>query len=101
MQKQLFDALSAKGTPGDWSHIIKQIGMSTFIGLIRTRTNTTPQNIVYVFYDANHRQHAKGVNYIRNMIQSSLDKRLAMWEKYCLCHCFTVPEGFSLPKNSM
>ncbi|XVE56726.1 hypothetical protein DITRI_Ditri04bG0034100 [Diplodiscus trichospermus] len=33
------------------------------------------------------------------MIQSSLDKRLAMWEKYCLRHCFTVPEGFSLPKN--
>ncbi|XP_022736622.1 protein MIS12 homolog [Durio zibethinus] len=41
----------------------------------------------------------KGVNYIRNMIQSSLDKRLAMWEKYCLRHCFMVPEGFSLPKN--
>ncbi|XP_021286820.1 protein MIS12 homolog [Herrania umbratica] len=41
----------------------------------------------------------KGVNYIRNMIQSSLDKRLAMWEKYCLRHCFTVPEGFSLSKN--
>nr|KJB44367.1 hypothetical protein B456_007G248400 [Gossypium raimondii] len=39
------------------------------------------------------------VNYIRNMIQSSLDKRLAMWEKYCLRHCFMVPEGFSLPKN--
>ncbi|XVF11693.1 hypothetical protein REPUB_Repub08aG0049700 [Reevesia pubescens] len=41
----------------------------------------------------------KGVNYIRNTIQSSLDKRLSMWEKYCLRHCFTVPEGFSLPKN--
>ncbi|KAL4360969.1 hypothetical protein GQ457_04G036250 [Hibiscus cannabinus] len=41
----------------------------------------------------------KGVNYIRNMIQSSLDKRLAMWEKYCLRHCLTVPEGFSLPRN--
>ncbi|KAB2037915.1 hypothetical protein ERO13_D03G089966v2 [Gossypium hirsutum] len=39
------------GTPGDWSHIIKQIGMSTFAGLIRTRTNTTPQNTVYVFYE--------------------------------------------------
>ena len=33
MRKQLFDALSAKGTPGDWSHIIKQIGMFTFTGL--------------------------------------------------------------------
>ncbi|KAL7601692.1 hypothetical protein Lser_V15G22041 [Lactuca serriola] len=33
MRKQLFDALSARGTPGDWSHIIKQIGMFTFTGL--------------------------------------------------------------------
>ncbi|XVF34852.1 hypothetical protein REPUB_Repub18cG0094200 [Reevesia pubescens] len=33
MRKQLFDALTARGTPGDWSHIIKQIGMFTFTGL--------------------------------------------------------------------
>lgn len=33
MRKQLFDALCARGTPGDWSHIIKQIGMFTFTGL--------------------------------------------------------------------
>ncbi|KAF2304848.1 hypothetical protein GH714_039164 [Hevea brasiliensis] len=33
MRQQLFDALSARGTPGDWSHIIKQIGMFTFTGL--------------------------------------------------------------------
>jgi aspartate aminotransferase len=33
MRKQLYDALCAKGTPGDWTHIIKQIGMFTFTGL--------------------------------------------------------------------
>ncbi|XP_048227947.1 aspartate aminotransferase, cytoplasmic [Ricinus communis] len=33
MRQKLFDALSARGTPGDWSHIIKQIGMFTFTGL--------------------------------------------------------------------
>ncbi|PON76515.1 Aspartate/other aminotransferase [Parasponia andersonii] len=33
MRRQLFDALQARGTPGDWSHIIKQIGMFTFTGL--------------------------------------------------------------------
>lgn len=33
MRKLLFDALQARGTPGDWSHIIKQIGMFTFTGL--------------------------------------------------------------------
>nr|GEY70621.1 protein MIS12 homolog [Tanacetum cinerariifolium] len=42
----------------------------------------------------------KGLDYIRFMIQSSLDKRLSMWEKYyCFLHIFTVPEGFSLPKD--
>ncbi|KAL5074940.1 hypothetical protein RYX36_013924 [Vicia faba] len=33
MRQQLFDALRARGTPDDWSHIIKQIGMFTFTGL--------------------------------------------------------------------
>ncbi|KAL3500530.1 hypothetical protein ACH5RR_039623 [Cinchona calisaya] len=33
MRQQLFDALCARGTPGDWSHIIRQIGMFTFTGL--------------------------------------------------------------------
>ncbi|KAK8948932.1 Aspartate aminotransferase, cytoplasmic [Platanthera zijinensis] len=33
MRRQLFDALSKRGTPGDWSHILKQIGMFTFTGL--------------------------------------------------------------------
>ncbi|KAA8521796.1 hypothetical protein F0562_012469 [Nyssa sinensis] len=33
MRQQLFDALCARGTPGDWSHIVKQIGMFTFTGL--------------------------------------------------------------------
>ncbi|KAL2346907.1 hypothetical protein Fmac_000907 [Flemingia macrophylla] len=33
MRQQLFDALVARGTPGDWSHIIRQIGMFTFTGL--------------------------------------------------------------------
>lgn len=39
MRKQLFDALSARGTPGDWSHIIKQIGMFTFTGLNTKQVN--------------------------------------------------------------
>ncbi|CAH8391432.1 unnamed protein product [Eruca vesicaria subsp. sativa] len=33
MRKQLFEALRSRGTPGDWTHIIKQIGMFTFTGL--------------------------------------------------------------------
>eukprot|EP00897_Mesotaenium_endlicherianum_P005269 jgi/Mesen1/4770/ME000242S03944 len=33
MRHQLFDALQQRRTPGDWSHILKQIGMFTFTGL--------------------------------------------------------------------
>lgn len=33
MRTQLLETLKAKGTPGDWTHIIKQIGMFTFTGL--------------------------------------------------------------------
>ncbi|MQL90782.1 hypothetical protein Taro_023387 [Colocasia esculenta] len=33
MRHLLYDALRSRGTPGDWSHIIKQIGMFTFTGL--------------------------------------------------------------------
>ncbi|KAL6182959.1 hypothetical protein ACLB2K_044370 [Fragaria x ananassa] len=42
---------------------------------------------------------AMGVNVIRKMVQSNVDKRLLMWEQYCLDHCFEVPEGFVLPKS--
>ncbi|XP_022931718.1 protein MIS12 homolog isoform X1 [Cucurbita moschata] len=40
-----------------------------------------------------------GISRVRTLAQSGLDKRLAMWEKYCLNHCFSVPEDFSLPSN--
>jgi len=33
MRHQLYDALQARGTPGDWTHVLKQIGMFTFTGL--------------------------------------------------------------------
>ncbi|XP_034222553.1 aspartate aminotransferase 3, chloroplastic-like isoform X2 [Prunus dulcis] len=33
MRQRLFDALCDKGTPGDWSHITKHVGMFTFSGL--------------------------------------------------------------------
>lgn len=41
MRQELFDALKTKGTPGDWSHIIKQIGMFTFTGL-------NPQQVAFM-----------------------------------------------------
>ncbi|XXG42722.1 hypothetical protein AAC387_Pa01g2928 [Persea americana] len=41
---------------------------------------------------------SRGVSSLRHKVQAVLDKRLGMWEKYCLLHCFAVPKGFSLPK---
>ncbi|KAL4573688.1 hypothetical protein LXL04_020503 [Taraxacum kok-saghyz] len=41
----------------------------------------------------------KGLDHVRSTIQSALDKRLTIWEKYCFLHIFAVPEGFSLPKD--
>ncbi|PIN10791.1 hypothetical protein CDL12_16615 [Handroanthus impetiginosus] len=41
---------------------------------------------------------SKGVAYIRNLIQLTIDQRMQKWEEYCLRFCFNVPDGFSLPK---
>lgn len=43
--------------------------------------------------------YLQGITRIRKLVQSNVDKRLVMWERYCLEHCFEVPEGFVLPKN--
>lgn len=36
MRQQLFDALVARNTPGDWKHITSQIGMFSYTGLTGT-----------------------------------------------------------------
>jgi aspartate aminotransferase len=52
MRQQLFAALQAKGTPGDWSHIIKQIGMFTFTGLNTQQVAfMTKEYHVYMTFD--------------------------------------------------
>jgi len=33
VRRQLYDLLLSNNTPGDWSHVIKQIGMFTYLGL--------------------------------------------------------------------
>ncbi|KAL2338260.1 hypothetical protein Fmac_012706 [Flemingia macrophylla] len=41
----------------------------------------------------------KGVDCIRQRVQSVLDKRLAAWESYILRHCFALPQGFRMPNS--
>lgn len=42
----------------------------------------------------------QGVEYLQNMVHLALDRPLTMWEKYCLRHCFVVPQRFTLPTNN-
>lgn len=41
----------------------------------------------------------QGVQYMHNLVQDVLDKRMGNWEKYCLRHCLTVPEEFVAPED--
>ncbi|KAL9686657.1 hypothetical protein QQ045_031050 [Rhodiola kirilowii] len=52
MRHQLFDALRLRGTPGDWSHIINQIGMFTFTGLNKAQVEfMTKEYHIYMTSD--------------------------------------------------
>ncbi|XP_074580397.1 protein MIS12 homolog [Curcuma longa] len=42
---------------------------------------------------------ARGVSSLQYLIKGVLDKRMSMWEKYCLQTCFSVPDGFVLPNS--
>ncbi|WZZ13305.1 hypothetical protein YC2023_106394 [Brassica napus] len=52
MRKQLNEALQARGTPGDWSHIIRQIGMFSFTGLNEKQVRFIAKEYhIYMNYD--------------------------------------------------
>lgn len=40
MRKELYEALQEVGAPGDWSHVIKQIGMFSYTGLTPAQVET-------------------------------------------------------------
>ncbi|KAF2566237.1 hypothetical protein F2Q68_00027360 [Brassica cretica] len=52
MRQQLYEAIQARGTPGDWSHIIKQIGMFSFTGLNEKQVRWMAKEYhIYMTYD--------------------------------------------------
>ncbi|WOK91490.1 hypothetical protein Cni_G00181 [Canna indica] len=61
MRQQLFDALRARGTPGDWTHIIKQIGMFTFTGLNKEQVAFMTQEY-HVYLTSDGRISMAGLN---------------------------------------
>ncbi|CAI8610306.1 unnamed protein product [Vicia faba] len=45
-------------------------------------------------------QHLKqGINGILQNVQSVVDQKLAVWEEYCLYHCFSLPQEFQMPNT--
>ncbi|EOA35234.1 hypothetical protein CARUB_v10020394mg [Capsella rubella] len=52
MRQQLYEAIKARGTPGDWSHIVKHIGMFTFTGLNEEQVRFIAKEYhIYMTYD--------------------------------------------------
>ncbi|CDY34689.1 BnaC04g19940D [Brassica napus] len=52
MRQQLYEAIQARGTPGDWTHIIKQIGMFSFTGLNEKQVRWMAKEYhIYMTYD--------------------------------------------------
>ncbi|CAH2079491.1 unnamed protein product, partial [Thlaspi arvense] len=49
--------------------------------------------------DKRSQELSNGIDRVRNMIQSILDKRLKIWEVYCVRYTFAVPEEFVLPES--
>ena len=45
MREALFQLLKTQGTPGDWTHVLKQTGMFSYTGLTRKRTAYTHTNM--------------------------------------------------------
>ena len=50
MREALFQLLKTQGTPGDWTHVLKQTGMFSYTGLTRKRIAYTHTNIYMYTY---------------------------------------------------
>ena len=54
MREALFQLLKTQGTPGDWTHVLKQTGMFSYTGLTRKRIAYTHTNIYMYMYTCTH-----------------------------------------------
>eukprot|EP01080_Neovahlkampfia_damariscottae_P000327 gene327-6741_t len=61
MRKRLFECLMKKNTPGDWKHILNQIGMFTFTGL-NTKQVERMVNHFHIYMISNGRISMAGLN---------------------------------------
>ncbi|KAH7277281.1 hypothetical protein KP509_39G043800 [Ceratopteris richardii] len=80
MRHLLYEALRARGTPGNWEHIIKQIGMFTFTGLTKEQVNfMTKEYHVYMTSDGRISMaglSSRTVPHLANAIHAAVTKRV-------------------------
>jgi len=60
MRQLLFNELKTLGTPGDWSHILKQIGMFTYTGL-NVKQSAALISVHHIYLTSNGRISMAGV----------------------------------------
>jgi aspartate aminotransferase len=80
MRHQLYDALKQKGTPGDWSHIVKQIGMFTFTGLNKEQVVfMTKEYHIYMTADGRISMaglNSRNVHHLADAIHAAVTRKL-------------------------
>ncbi|CAI0408507.1 unnamed protein product [Linum tenue] len=76
LRHQLYDALCERGTPGDWKHIVNQVGMFTFSGLNEDQVSfLTKHYHIYMSSDGRINMaglSSKTVPYLANAIHEAL-----------------------------
>lgn len=81
MRHRLYEALKARGTPGNWEHIIKQIGMFTFTGLNKEQVSfMTKEFHVYMTSDGRISMaglSSKTVPHLADAIHAAVTKKAA------------------------
>jgi len=61
MRRALFDLLTQSKTPGDWQHIVTQIGMFSYTGLSRAQCETLVRDFS-IYIVTNGRISISGLN---------------------------------------
>lgn len=62
MRNALFSALTTQGTPGDWSHIVSQIGMFSYTGLTAEQVKALTERF-HIYLTADGRINVAGLSH--------------------------------------
>lgn len=82
MRQELYQRLVVLGTPGDWTHILKQIGMFTYTGLNRKEIKITI--IILKLFYAIFVARVIGASLFRLFLASQVDALVKKYHIYLL-----------------